>query len=79
MLSEPQRNIMLEAYCLTGCDTTSFLYFQGKKKPFMMIEEKAAQYQDLATLGAEPTLSQTEEAVAIKFVGEMYGKKTALL
>ena len=75
ILNEPQKNIMLEVYCLTGCDTTSFFYFQGKKKPFTMVEQKAAQYQDLATLGAEPTLSQNEEAAVTKFVGEMYGKQ----
>ena len=38
-------------------------------------EQKAAQYQDLATLGVEPTLSQNDKTVAIKFVGEMFGKK----
>ena len=35
-LIEPQRNIVLQVYCLS-CDTTSFLYLQGENKPFMIL------------------------------------------
>ena len=51
VLSAPQENIILEVYCLTGCDTTSFFYFQGKKKSFTLMQQMADHYPKFGHLG----------------------------
>ena len=73
------KEIILEVYCLTGCDTTSFLYFQGKKTPFKILEEKAENHKDLHGLGIVETLTAVELCAATKFVGEIYGKQNCTL
>ena len=50
ILNVPQLIIMLEVCCVTGCDTTTFFYFEGMKKPLMLVEQKAVPYQDHTTL-----------------------------
>ena len=62
LLCEPQRKIILQVYCFTGCDTTSFFYFQGKKA-FNLLQQKAEQYKDLETQGRWVTVIKRRASI----------------
>ena len=75
LLSAPMRNIMLQVYCLTGCDTTSSFHFKGKKQAFKMIQNncKARKYQNMKLLSSGRDLTTDTKNACIGFVGELYG------
>ena len=72
-LQRNQHSILLSAYCLTGCDTTSSFHGHGKKSSFRLLMKNAENFQVLATLGSG-TLSDEQEKVCMEFVGSLYGK-----
>ena len=64
------RAILLEVYCLTGCDTTSSFYFHGKTKAFTIMNENAAKHKHLQDLGTSPI---GNSVASVKFVAQLYG------
>ena len=72
-LSDDRRNIMLQVYCITGCDTCCAFYGTGKKTAFNVRIKDCKRFQSMKTLGDSQTLSTSETEVAMKFVSVLYG------
>ena len=74
ILTISQRDLLIVVYCLTGCESTSSFFGHGKIRAFKKMMKSAENYNDLATLGSTPTLSQKQFSQSMMFVGELYGK-----
>ena len=73
-LSQPQINIMIYAYCLSGCDTVSSFTGIGKKKVFNALIKCAHDHQDLVLLSSQNAFSHGLSA-AVRFMGQFYTNK----
>ena len=60
-LSVNQRNIMLQVYCITGCDTCCAFYEIWKKTAFNIMMKVCDSFQSMKTIGDSQVLSKTEK------------------
>ena len=72
-LTKLQHSLLLPLYCITGCDTVSAFFGQGKKKAFKLMMKDAAEFKPCATLGDSLTLEESQVSTAVKLVCRLYG------
>ena len=78
-LSRSQLNILLQIYCITGCDTVSGFYGHGKARAFNILLKHAEILQEMKELGSSLTISSECKKASIRFICLLYGKdKTCL-
>ena len=69
------RQVILFLHVMTGCDTTSGLFRQGKSQAFRLVQKKREMRQIAAVfMNAKSTKSEIERA-GEKFLVELYGGK----
>ena len=59
-LTFDQRNIMLQVYCITGCDICCAFYGIGSKTAFKIMMKDSDSFQSMKTLGEGQVLTKTE-------------------
>ena len=72
-MSPQQLSVMLTIYCITGCDTVSTFFGQGKGTAFRLMIQHAECFQALQVLGTRTDVTQLEKSCAITFICKMYG------
>lgn len=64
---------LMVLHAITGCDTVSALYRQGKRKAFNLVHKKNVKYDELDTfINAESTHQQVQQA-GERFLLKLYG------
>ena len=74
-LTQSQLNVLLPVYCITGCDTCSFIRGKGKATAFRIMSNDSEQHVGLAEFGASPTITKGISKSCVKLMGSLYGKK----
>ena len=78
-LTPSHRQVLLPIYCLTGCDTVSFLYGHGKGQAFRLMMNHSERYQGMAGLGTGDAITYSQTQACTKFISNMYGKESTSL
>ena len=78
-LTRNQHNILMQVYCISGCDTVSGFYGHGKAKAFNVLMKHATVLQPMADIGSTLHINNESKKASTRFVCLVYGKDETCL